>query len=126
MAIGVFTVIVTLVPAAAVADATVFPATVHAAAVVSPVQASLNVTVIVVVVVVIVLILVALLQVSRMSQNQLRELELESVRQQYRQQMDFRAKASNRRFDTIENNRQADMLETQFKPLGQTTSPQGK
>ncbi|MBF0192624.1 MAG: hypothetical protein HQL99_16030 [Magnetococcales bacterium] len=75
------------------------------------------------VVVGVVVVLVALLQFTRASQQQMRELELEHTLQQNRAQEVFREKAQQRRFDTIENNKQAEMLESQFKPMDQTNHP---
>ncbi|MBF0126597.1 MAG: hypothetical protein HQM02_05230 [Magnetococcales bacterium] len=64
-----------------------------------------------------VVVMIAMLQLTRMSQRQLREMQLEEMATQYKQQIEFRDKAIQRRFDTIENNKQADMLESRFKPL---------
>ncbi|MBF0271851.1 MAG: hypothetical protein HQL98_07305 [Magnetococcales bacterium] len=75
------------------------------------------------VVVGIIVVLVALLQFTRVSQRQLREMELEQILQQNRAQETFREKAQQRRFDTLENNKQAEMLESQFKPMNQTVHP---
>ncbi|MBF0614760.1 MAG: hypothetical protein G8237_13755 [Magnetococcales bacterium] len=75
------------------------------------------------VVVGIVVLLVAMLQFMRISQRQMEQLYLEEKIHQSRAQEEFRAKAQKKRFDTIENNKQADMLESQFQPLNQTGHP---
>lgn len=75
------------------------------------------------VVVGVVVLLVAMFQFMRISQRQVQQMYLEEVLQQNRAQEEFRAKAQKKRFDTLENNKQADMLETQFKPLNQTGHP---
>lgn len=62
-------------------------------------------------------LMIALFQVSRISQRELQLLQWEAVRMQYQQKMAFREKAERRRFDTIENYRQADILESRFKPI---------
>ncbi|MBF0341239.1 MAG: hypothetical protein HQL95_09815 [Magnetococcales bacterium] len=71
----------------------------------------------------VVVLLVAMLQFTRMSQRQMRELEMENVLQQNRAQEEFREKAQKKRYDINENNKQAEMLESQFKPLNQTGHP---
>ncbi|MBF0213914.1 MAG: hypothetical protein HQM00_10195 [Magnetococcales bacterium] len=70
-----------------------------------------------------VVVLVALLQFTRISQKEMQQLQLEETLQQNRAQEAFRLKAQQRRFDTLENNKQAEMLESQFKPLDQTSHP---
>ncbi|MBF0296184.1 MAG: hypothetical protein HQL96_13425 [Magnetococcales bacterium] len=67
-------------------------------------------------------VMIALLQYTRISQQQYRSMRMEEMAQQYRQQVAFRDKALQRRFDTIENNKQADMLESRYKPLEAVTS----
>ncbi|MBF0626744.1 MAG: hypothetical protein HQL91_00845 [Magnetococcales bacterium] len=68
-----------------------------------------------------IVIVVAMIQFMSISQRQMREMMLEEILQQNRAQEAFRVKAQQRRFDTIENNKQADMLESQFKPLEQSS-----
>lgn len=68
----------------------------------------------------VIVVLVALLQISSIQQREMRLLEMESQRQEYQKKMEFRARGLQKRFDTIESNRQADILESQFKPLEQT------
>lgn len=75
------------------------------------------------VVVGVVVLLVAMIQFTRMSQRQMRVLELEIMLEQDRAQEAFREKAKQKRYDTRENNRQAEMLESQFKPMNQTGHP---
>ncbi|MEO5344864.1 MAG: hypothetical protein H7834_00625 [Magnetococcus sp. YQC-9] len=72
------------------------------------------------VVVGVVVILVAMIQFTRMSQRQMRALELEMMLEQDRAQETFREKAKQKRYDTRENNKQAELLESQFKPLNQS------
>ncbi|MEO5330497.1 MAG: hypothetical protein H7839_00620 [Magnetococcus sp. YQC-5] len=70
----------------------------------------------------ILVLLIVLFQISSMSQQKMVAIELEKKQVRYKQQMEFRDKALQRRFDTIENNKQADMLESRFKSAGQTFS----
>ncbi|MBF0179415.1 MAG: hypothetical protein HQM03_05230 [Magnetococcales bacterium] len=67
-------------------------------------------------------VMVAMVQYTRISQERYRAMRMQELAQQYRQQVEFRDKAVQRRFDTIENNKQADMLESRYKPLESVTA----